>query len=456
MNAMLLAHQGSDPRIARAIVLTGVAAALVTGLVFSQSRLRRAAAANHDRSITDPLTGLANLRGLRARLRQELQRSTRDESEIVMFAIDLDDFKEVNDRFSYALGDAVLQAVAQALAEEVEPGDLLARRGGDEFAILTVATPGRHMARFGDRIAASIERTRRAICPGVNPRASVTRVTHEPRRERRGVPAPRRRRPARRQARRPPRAPGQWHPTTTGDHPQVALDEHNSRALAGARRAHDGRMRRGGRSTEGGSVIDWRMTAAAALVPAALISIVVLAGLLPSAERLSTLVCVVGLLALRLRRACSQRAASSTAAGCTPSVAVSLALVDHLRRALGRCPLRARRALRAGGAARGDALRLAPCGPVCRRLRRCLRLLRDRLRRALRRDAGGSPDRNPDRSQRCCSSAATVWPTSSAPRPRRCRSSTRSPARRTSVDSRPASNRRSRAAKRSATRSAWR
>jgi diguanylate cyclase (GGDEF)-like protein len=295
MNAMLLAHLGDDARIARAIVLTGVAAALVTGLVFSQSRLRRAAAANHDRSITDPLTGLANLRGLRARLRQELQRSTRDQSEIVMFAIDLDDFKEVNDRFSYALGDAVLQAVAHALAEEVEPGDLLARRGGDEFAILTVATPGRHMARFGDRISASIERTRRAICPGVNPRASVTRVSHEPgesaeaflRRVDEGL------HDAKVDAH--PERIGTT-PGATGDHPQVGLDEHNSRALAGARRAHIDRHRRGGRSTNGGSALDWKMTAAAALVPAALIAIVVGAGLVPSAETFATLFCVAGLL----------------------------------------------------------------------------------------------------------------------------------------------------------------
>lgn len=339
MDALLLAHQGSDQRIARAIVLTGVAAALVTGLVFSQSRLRRAAAANHDRSITDPLTGLANLRGLRARLRQELQRSSRDQSEIVMFAIDLDDFKEVNDRFSYALGDAVLQAVAQALATEVEPGDLLARRGGDEFAILTVATPGRHMARFGDRISASIERTRRAICPDVNPRASVTRVPHEPgesaedflRRVDDGL------HDAKLDAH--PERFGSA-PEPTGDHPQVALDEHNSRALAGARRAHLGRMRRGGRSGEDASVIDWRMTAAAALVPAALISMVVLPGLLPSAQRLSTWLCVVGLLACGLgslmvsRRRINHRWLHLPVAASLALVVICVALSGEARYAL--------------------------------------------------------------------------------------------------------------------------
>ena len=78
-----------------------------------------------------------------------------------MFAIDLDDFKEVNDRFSYELGDTVLQAVAHALTEEMEPGDLLVRRGGDEFAVLTIDTPDRDIARLRRRIAASIEHARR-------------------------------------------------------------------------------------------------------------------------------------------------------------------------------------------------------------------------------------------------------------------------------------------------------
>jgi diguanylate cyclase (GGDEF)-like protein len=297
MNAMLLAHEGSDERIARAIVLTGVAAALVTGLVIAQNRVRTAAAANHSRSITDPLTGLANLRGLRARLRQELQRSSRDQSEIVMFAIDLDDFKEVNDRFSYALGDTVLQAVANSLAAEVEPGDLLARRGGDEFAILCVATPGRHMSRFGDRIASTIERTRRSICPGVNPRASVTRVTHQPgesaehflRRVDDGL------HDAKLDA-HPERI--SHNPEATGDHPEVDVVEHRSLALEGARRAHLRHIHPSARAARGShaTALEWRMTAATALVPAALLAIVVGLGLTPGAENFATLACVAGLL----------------------------------------------------------------------------------------------------------------------------------------------------------------
>lgn len=53
----------------------------------------------------------------------------------VMF-LDLDEFKPVNDRFGHAMGDQVLAAVAQRLASGIRPGDLLARRGGDEFTLL--------------------------------------------------------------------------------------------------------------------------------------------------------------------------------------------------------------------------------------------------------------------------------------------------------------------------------
>jgi diguanylate cyclase (GGDEF)-like protein len=297
MAAMLLVHDTSGPGVARAITLTAVSATLVAGLVITQFRLRRAAADNHNRSVTDPLTGIANLRGLRARLQQELQRSTRDESEIVMFAIDLDDFKEVNDQFSYALGDAVLQAVAQTLAEEIEPGDLLARRGGDEFAILTIATPGRHMARFGDRIAASIARTRRAICPAVNPRASVTRVAHLPgesaeaflRRVDDGLHA------AKLDA-HPERAGQEAIPT--GEQPEIELEEHNSRALAGARRAQlvgaGAAQSRSGQEAR----LEWRMCAYTAIIAASVILLVVIPGLLPGASSAAMAACAVGLLAL--------------------------------------------------------------------------------------------------------------------------------------------------------------
>jgi diguanylate cyclase (GGDEF)-like protein len=290
MAAMLLAHDSGSTSIARVIVLSGVTAAIVSGLIYSQARLRRAAADNHDRSITDPLTGLTNVRGLRSRLQQELQRSTRDQSEIVMFAIDLDDFKEVNDRFSYALGDAVLQAVAAALAEEMEPGDLLVRRGGDEFAVLCVAAPGRHMARFGDRLAGTSDRTRRAICPGVNPQASITRAGHMP-----GESAEAFLR----------RVDDGLHDAKIAAHPERGLlgsDTAEQLALDGERVRLDGarRVRAGSRiSARGGSndlALDWRMTGSAALVVATLVTAVAATGTADDLRSSLTGTCIAGLL----------------------------------------------------------------------------------------------------------------------------------------------------------------
>lgn len=176
LSVTLLVHDSSDLGIARAIVMIGVTGSLVTGLIFSQLRLRQAVAESQELAVTDPLTGLANLRGLRTRLRHELDR--RGERRVVMLGIDLDDFKEVNDRFNYALGDATLQEVAQAIEAELDDGDMAARRGGDEFVVLALAGDARHMARFQDRLSAAIERARRRLCPDVNPRASITRITH--------------------------------------------------------------------------------------------------------------------------------------------------------------------------------------------------------------------------------------------------------------------------------------
>lgn len=170
-----------DPaKWARIFVLGGSLGVVTGGLIYAQGRVRKAAALNHRLSVTDPLTGLANLRRLQNRLRQEIHRSSRSGSEIVLFAIDLDDFKQVNDRFSYQLGDRVLKAVAGSLEEVMGPGDLLVRRGGDEFAVMTLHTPGRDLDAFREKIADAIARSRTAICPEVNPQASVTYIEHLP------------------------------------------------------------------------------------------------------------------------------------------------------------------------------------------------------------------------------------------------------------------------------------
>ncbi|WP_439382964.1 putative bifunctional diguanylate cyclase/phosphodiesterase [Amycolatopsis lexingtonensis] len=81
----------------------------------------------------DPLTGLANRALFADRLDRAVESGPRP---LVLIFVDLDDFKEVNDRFGHAGGDVLLHAVAQRLLSCVRAGDTVARLGGDEFAIL--------------------------------------------------------------------------------------------------------------------------------------------------------------------------------------------------------------------------------------------------------------------------------------------------------------------------------
>lgn len=84
----------------------------------------------------DPLTGLANRRRLRDRLDEALEVVFARGDILGVALLDLDDFKEVNDRFGHAVGDELIDAIAWRLTANVRNGDLVARLGGDEFALV--------------------------------------------------------------------------------------------------------------------------------------------------------------------------------------------------------------------------------------------------------------------------------------------------------------------------------
>lgn len=84
----------------------------------------------------DTLTGLPNRRLLDDRLRQALHLAQRRDARLAVMLIDLDEFKQVNDRFGHRAGDAVLREVAARLAGCVRKADTLARQGGDEFVVV--------------------------------------------------------------------------------------------------------------------------------------------------------------------------------------------------------------------------------------------------------------------------------------------------------------------------------
>ena len=111
---------------------------------------------------TDELTRLPNRRFFLDNLERELRKLTRVPSDqhLSLLVLDLDRFKEVNDRFGHAAGDEVLRLVARGLAQTVRATDLPARFGGEEFAILLPNT-GAEGARFlAEKLRAEIEADR--------------------------------------------------------------------------------------------------------------------------------------------------------------------------------------------------------------------------------------------------------------------------------------------------------
>jgi len=87
-------------------------------------------------SITDDLTGLPNRRAFLQRLDQELSRSQRSGQPLSVVLLDMDNFKDINDRFGHHVGDRVLLSFAQRITQVFRQHDLSARYGGEEFVLL--------------------------------------------------------------------------------------------------------------------------------------------------------------------------------------------------------------------------------------------------------------------------------------------------------------------------------
>jgi diguanylate cyclase (GGDEF)-like protein len=176
--AVLLSSGPARP--AHALISTFAFIMIATSMIVVRERTRRLASRNRQLAYTDPLTGLANVRSLRERISAELGRTSGGGRPFALLAMDLDDFKQVNDRFDHSLGDRVLYAVSAALNEELEPGDLAVRRGGDEFAVL-VARPGeRDLEELRKRLKRAIARARVATCPQVTPSGTVAYICTRP------------------------------------------------------------------------------------------------------------------------------------------------------------------------------------------------------------------------------------------------------------------------------------
>jgi len=114
--------------------------------------LERSRAALREEATHDPLTGLANRRLFYDRLQQAIRHAHRYGGKVGILYVDMDRFKDINDRHGHHIGDAVLMEVAQQLRDCVRESDSVARLGGDEFVVLLEGVQGRH-----DCVAAALK-----------------------------------------------------------------------------------------------------------------------------------------------------------------------------------------------------------------------------------------------------------------------------------------------------------
>ena len=111
-----------------------------------------------DLSSRDVLTGLANRRAFELALGREVDRVARSGEPALLLALDIDHFKRVNDSHGHAAGDQVIRAVANALLDSVRPMDLVARVGGEEFAIILPNCASTFGMTVAERVRLRVER----------------------------------------------------------------------------------------------------------------------------------------------------------------------------------------------------------------------------------------------------------------------------------------------------------
>jgi diguanylate cyclase (GGDEF)-like protein len=116
-------------------------------------------------SLTDPLTGLWNYRYLRESLRREVERASRFGRMLTVLVLDLDHFKDVNDTYGHAAGDAVLTEFARRIRIGLREVDVAFRQGGEEFVVLLPETDAYGGAIVAERLGAAVRDRPVAIDP---------------------------------------------------------------------------------------------------------------------------------------------------------------------------------------------------------------------------------------------------------------------------------------------------
>jgi two-component system cell cycle response regulator len=146
------------------VVLPGLTWAMVTGtlmvvgvlMITLRDQVERLVSQLAAAARTDSLTQLANRRELEERFAAELERATRTARPLSILVLDLDWFKEYNDRFGHSAGDRALVMLAEALRRATRTSDVVARLGGEEFGVLAPETDEAEAFLLAERLRAEV------------------------------------------------------------------------------------------------------------------------------------------------------------------------------------------------------------------------------------------------------------------------------------------------------------
>ncbi|MEW6594247.1 MAG: diguanylate cyclase [Thermodesulfobacteriota bacterium] len=119
--------------------------------------LRQMQEALRTQSIRDPLTGLYNRRYMEESLQREISKARRQAASLVLFMLDLDHFKQVNDTYGHVTGDWVLRKLGEIIRHSIREEDIACRYGGEEFVVIFPNIPAEDARRRAEDLRATVE-----------------------------------------------------------------------------------------------------------------------------------------------------------------------------------------------------------------------------------------------------------------------------------------------------------